>query len=122
MRQFWRQWLRGPKHGIARGVAVHGSPGFRDDWTRLTQLLADCRNLRAWAGQHKIILDDSPGSLASVDHALSPASEDVRRRLENDCGLYLGTVIVHHRPHARWHVCPTGTPSCDSPPGESWTW
>lgn len=110
MRQFSRRWLRSPKRGIARGVAVHGSPGFRDDLTRLTHLLADCRNLRMWAGQHKITLDDSPGSLAALDHAFSPASEDVWRRLENDCGLYLGTVIVHHRPHARWHVWPNGHP------------
>ncbi len=27
----WRRWLRSPKHGIARGVAVFGSPGFQKD-------------------------------------------------------------------------------------------
>jgi hypothetical protein len=34
----------------------------------------------------------------------------VRRALDNDCGLYLGTVIVGHQPHARWHVWPNGHP------------
>jgi hypothetical protein len=95
---------------MARGVAVHGSPGFREDAPRLACLLADCRNLRAWAGQHEVNLDDSPGSLAALDQALSAASEDVRGRLENDCGLYLGTVIVHHQARARWHVWPNGQP------------
>jgi Family of unknown function (DUF6278) len=95
---------------MARGVVVHGSPGFRNDFARLTHLLADCRNLRAWARQHEVNLDDSPDSLAALDQALSPAGEDARRRLENDCGLYLGTVIVQHQPHARWHVWPNGHP------------
>ncbi len=80
MRQFWRQWLRSPKHGVARGVAgFHGSPGFRNDIERLTGLLADCRELRAWAREHEADLSDSPDSLAALDHALNPASEDARR-------------------------------------------
>jgi Family of unknown function (DUF6278) len=110
MRQSLRRYLRGPKHGIARGVVVHGSPGFRNDSARLTHLLADCRNLRAWAQQHEVNLDASPDSLAELDHALSPASEDMRRRLDSDCGLYLGTVIVQHQHHAKWHIWPNGHP------------
>ena len=118
MRQFWRQWVPDPKHGLARGVVVHGSPGFRKDDAQLTSLLADCRQLRAWAAERKITLDDSPDSLAALDHALSPASEDRRRgQLANDCGLYLGTVIVHHRPDARWHVWPNGHPVVRLAPG-----
>jgi hypothetical protein len=110
MRQFWRQWLPGPKHGMASGVAVHGSPGFRKDSARLTDLLADCRKLRAWAGERAVGLDDSPDSLATLDRALRPMGEDARLVLGNDCALYLGTVIVRHQPHARWRVWPNGHP------------
>lgn len=109
MRQFWRR-LSSPKHGMARGVAVHGSPGFRNDFARLAYLLADCRDLRAWAEQHEVTPDGSPGSLAALDRILSLASEDVRQGLENDCGLYLGTVIVQHQPRARWLIWPNGHP------------
>jgi hypothetical protein len=110
MKQFWRQWLPGPRRGVARSVVVHGSPGFRKDTARLTELLADCRRLRAWAQEHEVNLNDSPGSLTALDHALGPASEDVVRALDIDCGLYLGTVIVRHQPPAWWQVWPNGHP------------
>lgn len=95
---------------MARGIVVHGSPGFRKDTAQLTDLLADCRKLRAWAQEHEVNLDDSPHSLAALDQGLGLATEDMRRALENDCGLYLGTVIVRFRSHARWHVWPNGHP------------
>ncbi len=110
MRQFWRQWPGSPKHGLARGVAVHGSPGCRKDPARLTDLLGDCHTLRAWAQEYEVNLDETPDSLAPLDRALDPAGEDTRQALANDCGLYLGTVIVRHRPSARWHVWPNGHP------------
>jgi hypothetical protein len=110
MRQFWRRWLRSPKYGLARGVAVHGSSGFQKDSARLTDLLTDCPKLRAWAQNHEISLNESPDSLTALDRVLDPASKDMRRALANDCGLYLGTVIVRHQPHARWHVWPNGLP------------
>jgi hypothetical protein len=108
--QFWRPWLQSPKHGLARRVAVYGSSGFQKDSARLADHLADCRKLRAWAQERDVGLDDGPGSLAALDHALDPVSQDARRALDNDCGLYLGTVIVHHQHGAQWHVWPNGHP------------
>jgi Family of unknown function (DUF6278) len=113
MRQFWRAWrawLPGPKHRVARGVAVHGSPGFRRDGDRLADALADCRNLRAWARERGVDLDNHPDSLARLDRALEPSTEDDRRILEMDGGLYLGTTMVRHIPGARWRIWPNGHP------------
>lgn len=110
MRLFWRKWLTSPKHGLARGVAVYGSPGFGKDAGRLTALLAGCANLRAWAAEQGVELDQSPGSLAAVDRALGRADDHVRRALANNCGLYLGTVILRNQPRAEWQIWPNGHP------------
>jgi hypothetical protein len=117
MSQFWRQWLPGPKHGVARGIAVHGSPGFQRDAERLADLLADCRKLRAWARDHSVDLDDTPGSLAALDEGLSPLTGETRRLLETDGGLYLGTVLVRHVHQGRWQVWPNGHPVVRLPSG-----
>jgi Family of unknown function (DUF6278) len=117
MSQFWRQWLPGPKHGVARGIAVHGSPGFQRDAERLTDHLADCRKLRAWARDHGVDLDDTPGSLAALDEGLSPLTGETRRLLESDGGLYLGTVLVRHVHQGRWQVWPNGHPVVRLPSG-----
>lgn len=117
MSRLWRQWLPGPKHGLARGIVVHGSPGFRKDAERLTDLLGDCRSLRAWARDHGVGLDDTPGSLAALDEALGPLTGEMRRLLESDGGLYLGTVLVRHLRQARWQVWPNGHPVVRLPSG-----
>jgi hypothetical protein len=110
MRRFRRTWLPGPKHGVARVVAVLGSPGFRRDSEQIADQMADCRNLRAWAGAHGGDLDDGPGSLSWLDRALDPLSEADRRLLQVEGGLYLGTVMVGHLAGARWHIWPNGHP------------
>jgi hypothetical protein len=125
MSRFWRQWLPGSKHGVARVVVVHGSPGFQHDAQRLADLLADCRNLRAWAREHGVDLDDTPGSLAALDQALDRMNQArgvltrgvLRGGLTNDAGLYLGTVLVRHLPPARWQVWPNGHPVIRLPSG-----
>jgi hypothetical protein len=96
---------------------VYGNPGFMKDSEGLADLLADCRVLRKWAAERDITLDDSPDSLAPLDHALSQVSEGARRMLSMYCGLYLGTVIVRHRVGARWHVWPSGHPVVRLAPG-----
>jgi len=68
--QFRRPWLPSAKHGVARGVAVFGSPGLQKDPGRLADLLADRRTLRAWAEEHGCHLDDSPESMSALDEAL----------------------------------------------------
>lgn len=110
MRRTWRRWLSGPKHGIARGVVVYGSAGFRDDPDRLASHLRECRGLRAWADRHRIALDDQPSSLPELDRALDRRRAEAGRLLEIDAGLYLGTVLVRSLPRAHWHVWPNGHP------------
>jgi hypothetical protein len=41
----WRRWLRSPKHGVARGVAVFGGSGA--DTGSLADALANCPTLRS---------------------------------------------------------------------------
>jgi hypothetical protein len=110
VRTTWRRWARGPKHGIARGTAIYGSRGFQHDPDGLTAALNDCRRLRDWAHGHQVTLDDHPASLNALDQALDPRRDDMMSLLENDCGLYLGTVMVRNLRHAQWHVWPNGHP------------
>lgn len=111
MRTRWRRWLPGPKHGIARGVAVSGSPGF-DESEVMGTLLAQCETLRAWASDHGVNLSGDPDTLAVLDQSMAAWAADPRlaARLVTDAGLYVGTVIVGHVPGARWHAWPNGHP------------
>ena len=52
----WRRWMPGPKHRVARGVVVLGSPGFGADLERLGEVLGRCEDLRSWARAHGIAL------------------------------------------------------------------
>jgi hypothetical protein len=116
--QNWRRWVRGPKHGVARGVAVFGSPGFHKDPGALADLLADCSQLRAWAENHGPQLDDSPESLVALDDALDRfADQQATQRLANEAGHYLGTVLARHGGGARWQVWPNGHPVIRLPSG-----
>jgi RimJ/RimL family protein N-acetyltransferase len=42
VRQTWRRWLRGRKHGTARGIAVFGNRDFGHDHDEVTRLLGAC--------------------------------------------------------------------------------
>lgn len=115
---FWRRWLPNAKHGLARGVAVYGSPGPRKDPGRLADLLAECRKLRTWAEEHGLRLDNSPASLSVIDEALDRfADQQTAQVLANDAGSYLGTVLVRHDDHTRWQVWPNGHPVVRLPSG-----
>jgi hypothetical protein len=117
--QFWRPWLPAAKHGIARGVAVYGSPGFQKDLGRLADLLADCRKLRAWAEEHGFHLDSSPESLSALDESLDRfAGQQTMNRLANEASRYLGTVLVRHDDRARWQIWPNGHPVVRMPSGQ----
>ncbi len=107
----WRRWRPGPKHGLARGVAVFGPSGSNDQQA-LTALLARCEALRTWASGHEVALTDDPGSLSALDRNLDAwaAVPEIGPTLGNETGLYLGTVIVNHVRGARWHTWPNGHP------------
>jgi Family of unknown function (DUF6278) len=116
--QHWRRWLRSPRHGVARGVAVFGCPGFQKDPGGLDDVLADCGQLRAWAENHGLQLDDSPESLIALDDALDRVADlQATRRLTNEAGLYLGTVLARHSQGTRWQVWPNGHPVIRLPSG-----
>jgi hypothetical protein len=116
--QNWRRWLRSPKHGVARGVGVFGSPGFHKDPGGLDDLLADCTQLQAWAESHGLHLDGSPESLYALDEALDRfADQRAKQRLANEAGRYLGTVLARHGEGARWQVWPNGHPVIRLPSG-----
>ncbi|MDQ2850390.1 MAG: DUF6278 family protein [Actinomycetota bacterium] len=107
----WRQWLPGPKHGIARGVVVWGSAGAADP-TATFELMGQCRHLRAWAVDRGIDLDDAPDSLPALDRLVATWSGDpaVSSILDLEAGGYLGTVIVRHVPGSAWRSWPNGHP------------
>ena len=101
-----RRWLPGPKHGIARGVAVWGASGTGS----LADALASCPTLRSWAATLCIDLDGTPGSLDALDRATAAADEHLLRTLHAERPLYLGTVLVRQLAGADWHVWPNGHP------------
>jgi hypothetical protein len=106
----WRRLLRGPKHGIARGTAVYGSSGGKDDPDHVAAALSSCQRLRDWAQDQQINLDDHPASLAAIDRALGQRPDETMSLLDNEAGLYLGTVMVRNLRAAQWHVWPNGHP------------
>jgi Family of unknown function (DUF6278) len=112
----WRRLLRGPKYGIPRGTAVHGSRGFKHDLSQIGAALGSCERLRAWAKGHQVDLNDDPASLAALSRALDQRWEPL---LENEIGLYLGTVTVRNLPQAQWHIWPNGHPVVQLPSGRT---
>src|ERR1700722_17641836 len=123
MKRFrWRRRWMGPKHGIPRGTAVYGSRGIRNaDQQRDLQL--SCDQLRAWSSDHGVTLDNSPESLALLDHDLDVWNEDVTHHdhvdLINEVAIYVGTVIIKHVPGTYWKVWPNGHPVIQLPIGKT---
>jgi hypothetical protein len=109
--QQWRRWLPGPKHGMARGVAVFGSPGYARDVDGLTELLGRWPALRGWAEGHGLALSGVPEDLQLLDQEIGEPHQDaVPMALANQAGLFLGTVIINSAAGARWRVWPNGHP------------
>jgi hypothetical protein len=103
----------GPKHGIARGVSVFGSPGF-DRVDRLKESFGSCERLRTWSLEHGLALNDDPESLVLLDQRLDSWNSDPSHHekvdLSNEVGMYLGNVIVKHVDGSKWRVWPNGHP------------
>jgi hypothetical protein len=119
----WRwPWRRGPKRGVARGVAVFGPQGFVDDADALASLLGRRERLAAWLAAQGRSLEESPETLAVVDALLDgwAVDSEIGPWLGNEVGLswaassselwpvpagrYGLTVI-------RWSACGAGTSS-----------
>lgn len=115
-RRSWRRWPWGPKHGIARRIAVYGTPGADS----FAASLGACAELRSWAANRGVVLNDQPDDLVVLDRVLdeiraAPATE---ARVATDIGMYLGTVIVSTIPGASWHAWPNGHPVVAVPHGK----
>ena len=118
MRTRWRRWIPGPKHGLARGVAVfsvppHPGPEHLDD------LLGRCGQLRSFARAHGFELDGSPQDLALLDRAIDETTDHANSEPGGpsrtgaalaEAGLFLGSVIVATVAGARWRLWPNGHP------------
>jgi hypothetical protein len=107
----WRRLLPGPKHGMARGVGVFGSPGFERDADGLHEHLGQCQQLRAWAEGRGLALSSIQADLRWLDQEIDAESGDAETMPSaSEVGLFLGTVIINSSPGAQWRVWPNGHP------------
>jgi len=107
-----RRWM-GPKHGVARGVAVFGSSASG----RIEMVdgpLPDSGRLKSWSLSHGVVLADDSAGLEDLDVHLDEWSVDPTHfeqvDLGNEIGIYLGNVIVKNVTGAQWKVWPNGHP------------
>jgi hypothetical protein len=79
---------------------------------RVGLLMAECRRLRDRAHGAGVALDNSPVSLAALDRLIGiwRAHPNVPTWLPIEIGGYLGTVMTHSVPGARWHLRADGHP------------
>lgn len=111
MARQWRRWLPGPKHGVARGVAVFGTRGYAQDVQLLKEHLELCPSLRSWAESRGLALTGVPGDLQLPDQEIGEQPCDALTAAPaTDVGLFLGTVIINSGAGARWRVWPNGHP------------
>jgi hypothetical protein len=103
----------GPKHGVARGVAVFGSSASG----RIEMVdgpLPDSGRLKSWSLSHGVVLADDSAGLEDLDVHLDEWSVDPTHfeqvDLGNEIGIYLGNVIVKNVTGAQWKVWPNGHP------------
>jgi hypothetical protein len=107
----WRRLLPGPKHGLARGVAVFGSQGYSEDAEGLSEHLGRWPALTRWAESHGLELSGVPEDLPLLDREIGAQPHDaVMTALVGEVGLFLGTVIIDSAAGARWRVWPNGHP------------
>jgi Family of unknown function (DUF6278) len=102
----------GPKHGIARGVAVYGSPRI-GAYAELGDELLGAHDLIGWArDQHSVNLTNDEAGLRLLDGHLDEWRLDsfIGPRLTNEAGNFLGSVIVAEVAGARWIAWPNGHP------------
>lgn len=103
----------GPKHGVARGVAVFTS-STSDRTNVVDGPLPISNRLERWSLSHDVVLSDDPTSLEALDAHLDEWAGDPSHHehvdLGNDVGVYLGNVIVKNVPGSHWRVWPNGHP------------
>ena len=110
--KFRRKWM-GPKHGVARGVAVFTSEKSVGSDVVVGALGGDGR-LRHWSLAHGVVLNDDTQSVELLDSHIDEWNADPSHHesvdLGNAVGIYLGNVILKNVPGSRWRVWPNGHP------------
>lgn len=113
-----RAFRLGPKHGTARGMALHGpgGPQLRDRHPALLQP-EELPRLLAERGQE---FGFTPACLAATETAIGIWQQDPETAspLGNEVGLLLGGVLVEEIPGARWALWPNGHPVVQLPTGQ----
>lgn len=103
----------GPKHGVARGVAVFTSKDSVGS-DEVVVALGDDGRLRQWSAAHGVVLNDDAQSLELLDAHVDEWNEDPSHYesvdLGNGVGIYLGNVILNTVAGTRWRVWPNGHP------------
>jgi len=103
----------GPKHGVARGVAVFTSKGSENS-DFVIGALPDSGRLRRWSLEHGVILTDDLASLEELDAHLDEWNADPSHfesvDLGNEVGMYVGSAILQNVAGARWRIWPNGHP------------
>jgi len=103
----------GPKHGVARGVAVFTS-STSDTTNVVDGPLPNSHRLERWSLSFDVVLSDDLASLEAIDVHLNEWASDPSHHehvdLGNDVGIYLGNVIVKNVAGSRWRVWPNGHP------------
>ncbi|MER6317345.1 DUF6278 family protein [Streptomyces sp. NPDC001581] len=105
---FLDNWLNRRETEQGAGLAS----ALADDPEGVAELFSECEMLRVHARAAGLELDESQGSLESLDQLMPRWRRDpeVVPWLGNDAGFYLGTVIVRTIPGAGWQVWPNGQP------------
>jgi len=107
-----RRWM-GPKHGVARGVAVFTSADSVGSDV-VIGALADSGRLRQWSLAHGVDLTDDLASLEVLDAHIDEWNADPSHYesvdLGNEVGIYLGNVILKNVAGTSWRVWPNGHP------------
>jgi hypothetical protein len=103
----------GPKHGIARGVAVYGTTTPAGLET-VDGPLGNSDRLQVWSRSHGVVLNNDSEGLEALDAHLDEWFADPSHHelfgLANEVGIYLGNVIVKSVAGAHWKVWPNGHP------------
>ncbi|MET9688877.1 DUF6278 family protein [Streptomyces sp. NPDC006514] len=105
---FLGNWLNRRETEQGTGLAA----ALADDPEGVAELFSECEMLRAQARAAGLELDESQGSLESLDQLMPRWRRDPEAVpwLGNDAGFYLGTVIIRTVPGAVWRVWPNGQP------------
>ncbi len=111
--RFVQRLLRiGPRHGIARGLAVYGRPGTRDGSIGAATALLQPRELTQWLADRNEPHGNTRDALAAIERRLdeAQADEQLSHMLGSEIALLLGQVLIATIDGARWAVWPNGHP------------